>query len=83
MKREIDEKAEWLRSFRDRYRKAGKSGKNELLGVHGMHRKSAIRLMANKRVDRKPEGSQRGPKPKYQDKEFIEALRHVWLRQSL
>ena len=82
MKREIDEKAEWLRLFRERYRKAKKSGKNklldELLSVHGMHRKSAIRLMASKGVGRKSEGLQRGPRPKYQDKEFIEALRQVW-----
>ena len=82
MKREIEEKAEWLRLFKDKYRKARKSGKikllDELISVHGMHRKSAIRLMANRKGGRKTEGLRRGPKPRYQGKEFVQALRQVW-----
>lgn len=82
MKREIDNKAEWFRLFRERYRKANRSGKksllDELISVHGMHRKSAIRLMAVRRAGRKAEGKPRGPKPRYQAKAFTEALRQVW-----
>ena len=76
------EKEEWFKRFKDRYRKAGRVRKSQLLDeitdLHGIHRKAAIRLLSAKKRGRKPEGKKRGRKSKYDSPDFLRALRLVW-----
>ncbi len=61
----MNERRNYLRLMRKRYRKAGRSGRSELLdemeAVTGMHRKSLIRLL-NGDLERRPRRKQRGRK---------------------
>jgi len=70
-----------LESFREKYHRAGKLGKGELLeGVQkhlGCHRKHAIRAMRRRSPGRKPAGRKRGRKSKYDTPEFLKALSRV------
>ena len=76
------EKAEWFRKLKDRYRKASRNQKSQLLDelvdLHGMHRKTAIRLLSPSKRGRKSGNRERGRKSKYGDAEFLRALRLVW-----
>lgn len=76
------EKEEWFRRLKDCYRKAGRIRKSQLLDeledLHGIHRKTAIRLLSSKKRGRKAECKKRGPKSKYDNREFLKSLRLVW-----
>lgn len=76
------EKEEWFQRLKDKYRKAGRFRKSQLLDeltdLHGIHRKTAIRLLGSQKRGRKPEGKRRGPKSKYDRVDFLKALRLVW-----
>lgn len=84
------EKEEWFRKVKDRYRKASRIQKSQLLDelvdLHGMHRKTAIRLLSPSNIrllspskrGRKSGSKKRGRKSKYGSVEFLKALRLVW-----
>ena len=80
----LQEKEEWFQKFKDRYRKASRVRKSQLLDeitdLHGYHRKSVIRALRAKPRGRKSEGRKRGRRSKYDFPEFIKALRLVWKR---
>lgn len=75
-------KAEWFLRFKDRYRKAGRIRKSQLLDeiaeLHCIHRKTAIRLLSPQKRGRNPAPRKRGRRSKYDVPEFIAALRLVW-----
>ena len=70
-----------LESFREKYHRAGKLGKGQLLEevqkLLGCHRKHAIRAMRRRSPGRKPAGRKRGRKSKYEAPEFLKALARV------
>lgn len=70
-----------LESFREKYHRAGKLAKGELLkevqDLLGCHRKHAIRTMKRRPPGRKPSGKKRGRKSKYDDPAFLKALARV------
>lgn len=74
-------KEEWFKKVKDNYRKASRFRKSQILDeledLHGIHRKTAIRLMSPKKRGRKS-GNKRGPKSKYDNPEFVRALKTVW-----
>lgn len=76
------EKEEWFRKVKDRYRKASRVQKSQLLDevvdLHGIHRKTAIRLLSPSKRGRKSGKHKRGRKGKYGSPDFIRALRLVW-----
>ena len=75
------EKEEWFHRVRDRYIRADRCGKKQLLDeitdLHGMHRKTAIRLLKKRHKGRSPGAKRRGPKSRYDNPKFLEALRLV------
>lgn len=75
-------KEEWFLRLKDCYRKAGRFRKSQLLDeledLHGIHRKAAIRLLSPKKRGRKSGGKRRGPKSKYDNPEFLKALKLIW-----
>ena len=75
-------KEEWFQKLKECYRKAGRFRKSQLLDeledLHGMHRKTAIRLLSAQKRGRKPGGKKRGPKSKYDNPEFLRALKLTW-----
>lgn len=75
-------KEEWFQRLKDRYRKADRIQKKQLLDeiedLHGIHRKTAIRLLNPQKRGRKAESKKRGPKSKYDNPEFLKALRLFW-----
>jgi hypothetical protein len=76
------DKEEWFEKLKDRYRKAGRVRKSQLLDeiteIHGCHRKSLIRALRARPRGRKSAGKGRGRPSKYDIPEFIKALRLVW-----
>ena len=75
-------KEEWFQKLKECYRKAGRFRKSQLLDeledLHGIHRKTAIRLLSAQKRGRKPGGKKRGPKSKYDNPEFLRALKLSW-----
>ena len=75
------EKSEWFPKFKAKYLASSKKEKKLLLDsleqTLGIHRKSAIRLLKKKSPGRKPQ-KKRGRKSRYDQKEFVKALRYVW-----
>lgn len=67
-----------LESFREKYHRASKKGKGELLKevqeLLGCHRKHAIRSMKKRSPGRKPAGQKRGRKSQYDDPVFLKSL---------
>jgi len=70
-----------LESFREKYHRAGKRAKGDILEevceLLGCHRKHAVRVMSKRASGRKSGCSKRGPKPKYDNPEFRQALHRV------
>lgn len=70
-----------LESFRERYHRAKRRGKSEILKevetLLSCHRKHAIRVMKKRPPGRKPAGQKRGRKSKYDTPEFLAALHRV------
>lgn len=76
------EKSFFIKILRDRYRRANKKDKGEILdevqGQLSVTRKHAIRLLSPKEPGRPRNPLKRGRPSKYQDYEFICALKEVW-----
>jgi hypothetical protein len=70
-----------LESFREKYHRAGKLAKGELLKevqeLLGCHRKHAIRAMRRRQPGRKAAGKKRGRKSQYEEPAFLKALARV------
>ena len=70
-----------LESFREKYHRAGKLAKGELLKevqeLLGCHRKHAIRAMKRRQPGRKAAGRKRGRKSQYEEPAFLKALARV------
>lgn len=70
-----------LESLREKYHRAGRKGKGDILkeveSLLSCHRKHAIRVMKKRPAGRKPEGQKRGRKSKYDSPEFLRALHKV------
>jgi hypothetical protein len=70
-----------LESLRERYHRAGKVAKGELLKevqeILGCHRKHAIRAMRRRQPGRKAAGGKRGRKSRYEEPAFLKALARV------
>ena len=75
-------KNEFFESFREKYHRATKRGKSALLDELckdlDIHWKLALRLLRKRCPGRKSGGKKRGPKAKYADLPFKQALRLVW-----
>ena len=80
-------KKEYLESVALRYRKATFKQKtiilNEFCEVYKCHRKHAIRTLRAYKRFTKPKVKRRGRKPKYNSKEFIIALKNIWIKADL
>ncbi len=79
-------KREYLIKIRERYRKASKKDKTNLLDelcfVCGYNRKYAIRALNNKQV--KPiKAKKRGPKKQYNHPEILKVLNFIWRKANL
>lgn len=76
------EKEYYIKGLRERYRKARKGRKGEILtevgSALGVSRRQARRLMEPEAAGRPRKPGKRGRRGKYQDREFTEALRTVW-----
>lgn len=76
------EKSCLIEYLRSKYRRTNKKGKgaiiDELCERLKVHRKHGIRLLSGKSVGRPKKPGKAGRPGKYQDPEFIEALRGVW-----
>ncbi len=75
-----NERRAYLEAIRERYRMANKQAKtlmlDEFCEVCGYNRKYAIRLLGQQR---KGSRGRPGRKPVYRSREFIKALRRIWL----
>lgn len=76
-----NERHEYLKAIRSRYRKASKKDKgsilNEFCQVCGYHRKYAIRVLGTS-LKRKPR-QRAGRKPTYQNPKLLTVLKRIWL----
>ena len=70
-----------LEAFREKYHRASRKGKGEILEevckLLDCHRKHAIRVLKKRPPGRKPGGQKRGRKPRYDTPEFLRALHRV------
>lgn len=79
LNRDISEKKSYLLAIMLRYTQSTRSEKRSILdefcAVCNYNRKYAIRILGKKSVEPKPK---RGPKPIYQDSNFLEPLKTIW-----
>jgi len=81
-------KKEYLKAVAGRYKKASRFQKSQILdefcATCGYNRKYAIwRLRTFKVRRRKIKYAKRGPKPKYQQPEFLAVLKQIWITANL
>lgn len=72
----------FLEKYRERYRRAGRKRKSELLTEFceftGWHRKSATRALGKQKPGRPAKAQKRGRKSRYDRPEFVRALKRLW-----
>lgn len=77
-----DAKQIYLQAIRDRYHKANRTEKaqilNEYCAVCGYNRKYAINKLNHQWIRRKKVLQKRGPKPQYQTAPIMQALKDIW-----
>lgn len=82
-------KKEYLKTLRLRYEKATSKAKkseilDELCANLNFNRKYAIRRLGNFKILRRPKNKHKpGPKSKYQELEFLNVLKEIWMTANL